>query len=56
MRLTIEPTNEQVGTQLTITLDHPSDDLTIDDMRRVLLTLLSAWGYRSDSIKGTFGD
>jgi len=50
MRITFEPTGEQRGrsveaTHPKVTIEHPSDDLSLDNMRELIDQALRAFGY-----------
>lgn len=51
MKITIEPTNENLGRAPKVSLELPSDDTVVEDAIELVVGALVAYGYHPDSIK-----
>jgi len=52
MKITIEPTHKGRGKDAhrTITVEHPHDDVNIDDAMELVAAALKAYGYGDESV------
>jgi hypothetical protein len=52
MKITIEPTHKGNGpdAHCTVTVEHPHDDVNIDDTMDLVAAALKAYGYADESV------
>ena len=61
MKITIEPTTDQSrrssqAQQLRVTIEHPSDDLTMNEAAELARAAFLAWGYQPENVRESLGE
>ena len=58
MKITIQPTDDQRSRvspkYSTVTIEHPDDDLNIEEVREIVNSALIAWGFHPDIVTNEF--
>lgn len=55
MRIIVEATDEQKDIAARVIVEHPHDDLTIDETVQLMSQALCAFGFHNESVRKFFG-